>query len=203
MVPTTAPKIGLRERKKIQTRQAIRHAAYRLFEEQGYDGTTVEQIAAAAEVSPSTVFRYFPTKEDIVLTDEYDPVMVAALRARPAGEPLVESVRHAVLGPLHDMQAAESDEMIQRTRLVRDVPAIRARMGENWHLTCELMTHAIAEREGRSADDLEIRIVVGALIGAWSEAVLAWIEDDARQDLAAVLDHTLRILDANFSRRLG
>lgn len=75
------PQLGLRERKKLKTRVAIRRATYRLIAEQGYDATTVEQIAEAAEVSPSTVFRYFPTKEDIVLTDEFDPVIVAALRA--------------------------------------------------------------------------------------------------------------------------
>ncbi|MDX6310799.1 MAG: hypothetical protein QOF84_5614 [Streptomyces sp.] len=199
MVSTAHPKPGLRERKKIQTRQAIRRAAYRLFGEQGYDGTTVEQIAAAAEVSPSTVFRYFPTKEDIVLTDEYDPIMVAILRARPAGEPIIESIRHAVLGPLHDMYAADSEEMVQRMRLARDVPAIRARMGENMQLSCGLMTRALAERDNRSVDDLEIRIVVGGLLGAWGEAIMAWIEDDGRENLADVLDHTLRVLAANFA----
>src|SRR5690606_7272503 len=70
-----ARQLGLRERKKIKTRMAIREATYDLIKEQGYDGTTVEQIAERAEVSPSTVFRYFPTKEDIVLTDEYDPLV--------------------------------------------------------------------------------------------------------------------------------
>src|SRR6478735_2233854 len=84
--PPGPPKIGLRERKKIQTRQAIRRAAYRLFEEQGYDATPVDRIAEAADVSPSTVFRYFPTKEDIVLTDEYDPLIEATIRSRPADE---------------------------------------------------------------------------------------------------------------------
>lgn len=86
--PLTAqqPQPGLRERKKLKTRTAIRGAAFRLIAKQGYEATTVEQIAEASEVSPSTVFRYFPTKEDIVLTDEYDPVMASVLRSRPAGE---------------------------------------------------------------------------------------------------------------------
>ena len=81
--------------------QAIRAAAYRLFAEQGYDATPVDRIAAEADVSPSTVFRYFPTKEDIVLTDEYDEVMADMLRARPAASrrwSRVRMVMHESLG---------------------------------------------------------------------------------------------------------
>src|SRR5882762_11429779 len=91
---TAAKQPGLRERKKVQTREAIRSAAYRLFAEQGYDATPVDQIAAAADVSPSTVFRYFPTKEDIVLTDEYDEPMADVLRGRPLDEQPLASVRY-------------------------------------------------------------------------------------------------------------
>jgi AcrR family transcriptional regulator len=198
MASTTAPQPGLRERKKIQTRQAIRHAAYRLFADQGYDGTTVEQIAAAADVSASTVFRYFPTKEDIVLSDEYDPLMEAALRARPAGEPFVESVRQAVVGLIREMYATERLDLLARMRLVRDVPAIRARMGENMQLSCGMVARALAERDG-GGDEFELRVVASALLAAWSEAIMAWAETDGHEDLGDVLDRTLRVLTANFS----
>jgi AcrR family transcriptional regulator len=86
------PKPGLRERKKARTRAAIRDQAMRLFEEQGYSATTVDQIAEAAEVSQSTFFRYFPTKEDVVLTDDYDPLIAAAIRAQPAGLHPIDAV---------------------------------------------------------------------------------------------------------------
>ena len=66
--------VGLRERKKQKTRESIQRTALRLFERQGYEETTIEQIAAAAEISESTFFNYFPTKEDVVLYDAYDPV---------------------------------------------------------------------------------------------------------------------------------
>ena len=77
------PRPSLRERKKAKTRAAIQEHALRLFMEQGYEQTTVEQIADAAEVSPSTFFRYFPTKEDVVMYDAFDPLMVEAFRAQP------------------------------------------------------------------------------------------------------------------------
>ncbi|HVT68163.1 MAG TPA: TetR family transcriptional regulator, partial [Trebonia sp.] len=75
---------SLRERKKARTRASLREHALRLFREQGYQATTVEQIAAAAEVSPSTFFRYFPTKEDVVLNDDMDTRVLAALARQPA-----------------------------------------------------------------------------------------------------------------------
>src|SRR5580704_17255668 len=87
---------GLRERKKARTRASLREHALRLFREQGYQATTVEQIAAAAEVSASTFFRYFPTKEDLVLQDDMDTRMVEALERQPAGLRPVAAVRATV-----------------------------------------------------------------------------------------------------------
>ena len=69
---------GLRERKKLKTKEAIQREALRLFQEQGYDETTIEQIAEAVEISPSTFFNYFPTKEDVVIQDPYDPLFISS-----------------------------------------------------------------------------------------------------------------------------
>ncbi len=95
MLGSEGQQSGLRERKKARTRASIREHALRLFREQGYHATTVEQIAAAAEVSPSTFFRYFPTKEDVVLQDDMDTRMVEALERQPAGLGPVTAVRAA------------------------------------------------------------------------------------------------------------
>jgi AcrR family transcriptional regulator len=193
----TAPRAGLRERKKVQTRQAIRDAAYRLFAEHGYDATPVDRIAAEADVSPSTVFRYFPTKEDIVLTDEYDDLMADMLRERPAGEPPLVSVRmvlHETLSTvLNDPD--QRAEMVQREQLVRDVPAIRARTHESFSLTGRLLGGIIASRTGRTADALEVRVFTAAVFAVIHEATMFWVEKTPDEDLLALIDRSLRILN--------
>src|ERR1700751_5746065 len=84
--------VGLRERKKIKTRQAIRREAFRLIDENGYAATTIEQIAEAAEVSPSTFFRYFPSKESLLLADDLDPLILAAFEAQPPDLSLIQAI---------------------------------------------------------------------------------------------------------------
>ena len=92
----TEPEPDWRQRKKTATRDRIRAAALRLFGEQGYDATTVEQIAAAAGVSHMTFFRYFPAKEDVALSDSYDPLIAALLEQTPASWPLIQRIRTAL-----------------------------------------------------------------------------------------------------------
>ncbi|MEU8697540.1 TetR family transcriptional regulator [Streptomyces sp. NPDC048680] len=193
--PAAQPPMGLRERKKLRTRVAIRQATYRLISEQGYEATTIEQIAEAAEVSPSTVFRYFATKEDIVLTDEYDPVMAAALRSRPLDEPPLESIRLMMREALTSFIGTEDEELRQRTRLMVEVPAIRARMAETMSDTAKLLSEVLAERAGRGADDLQIRIFVAAVLGALREVTLYWGEHGLEGDLVGMIDLALNTLE--------
>ncbi|MEV8318169.1 TetR family transcriptional regulator [Streptomyces sp. NPDC059900] len=194
---------GLRERKKLKTRIAIREATYRLIEEQGYDATTVEQIAGAAEVSASTVFRYFPTKEDIVLTDEYDPLLEDELRARPADEPIVESLRHVLRRAL-SLGFTEDPEVSRlRTRLMVEIPAVRSRMLESMSVTGRMLCRVIADRTGRDAEGLEVRVFSMGLIGALTEATAYWAEHGHEEDLGDLVDRTLNMLTAGFSSGRG
>ncbi|MFE2931737.1 TetR/AcrR family transcriptional regulator [Streptomyces sp. NPDC059278] len=193
--PGTEPQPGLRERKKLRTRIAIRQAAYRLIAEQGYEATTVEQIAAAAEVSPSTVFRYFPAKEDIVLTDEYDGVLAAALRGRPAGEPPLESLRHVLAEVLAELLATGEQELRQRTRLMVEVPAVRARTAGSMPDTAGALADALAARTGREPGDLTVRVFVAAVLGTLREVTLYWGEQGQEGDLAAMTGRALDILE--------
>lgn len=193
--PEAQPPMGLRERKKLKTRVAIRQATYRLIQEQGYEATTIEQIAEAAEVSPSTVFRYFATKEDIVLTDEYDPIMVAVLRSRPLDEPPLESLRLMMREALTSFVTDEDEELRQRTRLMVEVPAIRARMTETMSDTAKLLSEVLADRTGRSADDLHIRVFIAAVLGALREVTLYWGEHGQEGDLITMIDEALDTLE--------
>lgn len=195
--PAAQPRLGLRERKKIKTRTAIRRATYRLVQEQGYDATTIEQIAEAAEVSPSTVFRYFPTKEDIVITDEYDPLLEEELRARPADEPLMESLREVLQTAVERSLSGgyeTREEMALRGRLMVEVPAVRFRMTESMSVTGRMMCEVVAERTGRDPGDLEVRVFCMGVVGALLEASRYWAEQGQRGDLRAYVTRTMDVL---------
>ncbi|WP_340376508.1 TetR family transcriptional regulator [Streptomyces sp. SS7] len=192
--PADRPPLGLRERKKIKTREAIRTATYTLIKEQGYDATTIDQIAERAEVSPSTVFRYFPTKEDIVLTDEYDPVLLEELRARPADEPWTRSVRYVMQQAVRTGIEEDPEVARIRTRLLVDVPAVRSRMMESMSVTGRMFAGAVAERTGLPADSLEVRVYTMSLIGGLMETSMYWAEQGHQGDLATLLDRALDIL---------
>jgi AcrR family transcriptional regulator len=162
----TAPPNSLRERKKAKTRAAIREHAMRLFEEQGYAATTVEQIAEAAEVSPSTFFRYFPVKEDVVLVDDVDEVLIQAIRAQPAGVPPIEAILRA-MREVFDAMSPEMWEFERRRQgLVLGIPELRARIMQQMTEALDLVAAVIAERAGQPADDFSARVTAGAAVGA-------------------------------------
>src|ERR1039457_98749 len=130
-----AQQCGLRERKKARTRASLREHALRLFREQGYQATTVEQIAAAAEVSPSTFFRYFPTKEDVVLRDDYDTVLMEVFLAQPPELSPLQATRSAIraMASAVTSLSAEERELEQvRMALTFSVPEVRARWMEEF-----------------------------------------------------------------------
>jgi AcrR family transcriptional regulator len=185
--------LGLRERKKLRTRRVIREAARRLIEIRGYDNTTIEQIAAAAEVSPSTVFRYFPSKEHIVLTNDYAISSIEFLRARPVDEPPVVALREALTGMARVLYEDYRAEYRWRRDLVREVPALRAQVHKAQDTMIKAASAALAERSGRPEDDLELRVVVGAMTGALDQVL--WGDHSQEGDLLEMIDRALAVLE--------
>ncbi|MET8422394.1 TetR family transcriptional regulator [Nocardia sp. NPDC004860] len=169
----TAAGGGLRERKKERTRRTIRTEAFRLFREQGYNETTVEQIAAAADISPSTFFRYFPSKEQVALADDLDPIMIAAIEKQPKELSMLAAFKQATLDSFASLSPEEFAFEQQRVELLYSIPELRGAVAREFERSIELIVEIIARRTGRSADDFEVRAFAGALSGA----MIAFIGD--------------------------
>jgi AcrR family transcriptional regulator len=162
--------LGLRERKKIKTRQAIRREAFRLIDENGYAATTIEQIADAAEVSPSTFFRYFPSKESLLLADDLDPLILAAFEAQPPDLSLIQALRRAYEAVMAHLPADQLEFENTRQRLMFSIPELKAAMYDEYYRTVTVAAEAIGHRIGRGANDFDVRVFAGALTGAMMAA---------------------------------
>jgi AcrR family transcriptional regulator len=191
--------IGLRERKKLKTRWSIQDHAMRLFAERGYEQTTVDEIAAAAEVSPSTFFRYFKTKEDVVLRDEYDDMLIEVFAMQPPDRRTVPAIRQAIADSLAVLDEDEWAALRQRTGLIMSTPALRMRQMDDMADFYAVLADAVATRTGRSADDIECRAVAGAVLGVCTSVALSWLDDGGTGDLAAALDRGLAELENGFT----
>ncbi len=185
---------GLRERKKAKTRAAIQEHALRLFREQGYDATTVEQIADAAEVSPSTFFRYFPTKEDVVAYDALDPVIIAAWRSQPEDVPPISAFRNAMVEVFGSMSSDQIDEMMSRGRLLFSEPELRQAAVHEMIRGAQMVADELAARLGRPADDFELRIFAGALMGGLMAVMVPMLEEGS-VDMLAQLDRAFEFIE--------
>jgi AcrR family transcriptional regulator len=190
---------GLRERKKQKTKEAIQREAMRLFQEQGYEETTIEEIAEAAEISPSTFFNYFPTKEDVVLYDRYDPIMASMMLARPPEEPPSVVMKY-VFETLGVMLERDSEIIVARARMALKVPALRARFWEEMERARDLISSVIAARTGRDPDDFELRVVSMALVAAAFEATQEWLRRDGRDSMFELVNQALEAVQ--ISQRL-
>jgi len=190
---------GLRERKKARTRAAIREHALRLFREQGYDATTIDQIAEAADVSPSTFFRYFPTKEDVVLQDELDLLTAGAFASQPADLSPVAAFRAATRVALDSLSDDDLARLRETAELTLTVPELRARAMDEFARTITVIAEAAASRSGRDPNDFAVRNVAGAIVGVIMAATMPWTdwtEDRQSGDMFARIDAALAHLEA-------
>lgn len=187
---------GLRERKKQRTREAIQREAMRLFQEQGYDETTIEQIAAAADISPSTFFNYFPSKEAVVAYDNYDPRLLASVAAGPPDEPLSAAILRA-MKEMTGVFDRDREVILARARLSLEVPELRARIWGELERTQRQLCEIFAARSGRDADDFELRVVTVALLAAAFEASREWVRGRGREDMVEMVERAFDALEAS------
>lgn len=188
--PSGGRSFDLRERKRTRTRLMIQTEALRLFGEKGYAQTTVEEIADAAAISPRTFFRYFPSKEDAVIWDEYDPLVLELVEARPDDEPLAETFRSVIRETLGGLQRHDPERLLARVRLSVTVPELRARLLEEQSHGIELLATLLATKRKAPVDDLTLRITGSALLAAVFVALDLWQTDDGKSDLLALLDQS-------------
>jgi AcrR family transcriptional regulator len=162
--------LGLRERKKLRTRQLIAETAARLFAERGFDAVPVAAVARAAEVSEATVFNYFPTKEDLVFQgmEQFETELLAAVRDRPAGEPIVAAFGRFVLR-IGGLLAARDEDSARRlvafNRMIAASPALLTREREILARSTASLAALIAAEGGADPDDLRPWVVARALTG--------------------------------------
>lgn len=169
-----------------RTRARLQAAALDLFVRQGFDGTTVEQIAAAAGVSHMTFFRHFPTKESVVLEDPYDPLIAQAVAAQPATLTAFERVRRGMRAAMAEAPPSLDLETQARVGLMAMTPALRARAWENTIETQRVIVEALVESGSPRSDSV---VAAGACIGGVMAALLAWGAQPGGSSLVgAVLD---------------
>lgn len=193
-----AAETGLRERKKAQTREAILDAALALFERQGYDTTTVEEIAAEANVSPRTFFRYFDTKLDVVMEHADAEVEDVAdlLLARPAEETPLEAVRSVITMHLIDELRSPDSRLAREMRLMLCTPSLRNQIQEHVARHQAELTPALAKRMGLADNAVAAHVVAGAVTNAVWSALERWVADGGTvEQLDPILDEALAALE--------
>src|SRR5215212_10284054 len=183
---------SLRDRKKGRTRRVIQSEALRLFAEKGFQATTIEEIAAAAEVAPRTFFRYFATKDEVVFWPEYLSLLPELVAARPDGEPAVEAVCHGILDGLATFYDQDRERVLERLKLTFRTPELHPRLRQQQASSAVGVARILADRLGARSDDLEIRVIAAAIAAALWVAAEEWQADDGRRDLGALIDRALR-----------
>lgn len=165
---------GLRERKKTRTREAMYKHAMRLFLKQGYEETTVEQIAAEAEVSYSTFFRYFSSKEAVVFADDFDDQIAAEFERQLAELPAPRALATAMRRVTDSLSGPELNALWQRNNLVHSLPVLRAAVVRHLDESFVAIREAAARHTGLDRDDFTIRIFAGAMQGIWMTVYFQW-----------------------------
>ena len=176
-----------RSRKKAATRRSIQEHALRLFAAKGYDNTTVEDIAAAAGVSHMTFFRYFPHKENVVETREYDPMIEELIVARPPHESPLAAIGAALSTSFAEILLTDRQRILRRVRLMMRTPQLRARAIYTTDDTRDLFARSLARRNRQAQQNLVVTVHAAVAVAVFVTALETWAETDDG-DLVAIID---------------
>ena len=195
---------SLRTRKKERTRRAIEKVALELFEERGFDGATIDEIAAQADISPRTFFHYFPSKEDVVLAD-YSARLERIVSALESGnpdeaEPPWDVLRAAFLAVAADYES-EREQLFRRFRIIQTTPSVAARnlqLQQTWE---EAVAEVVARWMGTdTAVDLRPRLMAGAALAAMRASIGRWLSDGGESRLPDHVAHGFDLLEAGLAQ---
>ncbi|MFG2727851.1 TetR family transcriptional regulator [Streptomyces canus] len=196
--PAPSVRTSLRERTRAAMRAEVSEVAFRLFAEQGFGNTTVEQIAAEAGLSRTTFFRYFGTKEEVVLgkMGEVGHEVAAALAARPEGEQPWDSLRRA-FDVVAQTDPEDPEQALHLMRLLNDACALMTHQWEKTQGWQSVLVPEISRRLGdglQPADDLRARALVASAIACLNAATDAWTEGDGTTPLSELVDRAMGAL---------
>jgi AcrR family transcriptional regulator len=190
--------VALRERKKDQTRDALARAALALFQDKGYEATTVAEIARAANVSRRTFFRYFPTKDALLFveTDDLLERFRDSLDAREPGDEVGDPVRRACLAQASEYMR-DRDQMVARARIIESSPGLSKQERQQDLLWEQAITDALLANGGRNTPNAErrARMLSGAIVGAMRAAILEWQRLEGSADLVRLTGEALDLFD--------
>jgi AcrR family transcriptional regulator len=194
--------MSLRESKKQQTREALASAAVDLIIERGFDATTVEDIAASVQVSPRTFFRYYPTKEDVVVDLLREGVidLVQRLAARPADEPLSTALRQAALG-WADLDPEQATRLLKLSQVLRSSPCLQPRFDRQRQVGLKELEREVAVRlgldgrAGAAAVDCRPQLIVTLVSAVIGDAVQRWSLAGGSEPLAGFIQDGFDLLE--------
>lgn len=192
--------IGLRERKKRDRRRRIEDVAIELFEQHGFDATTIEQIATAAEIAPRTFFSYFATKDDVVIADYADRLarILDELDRRPADEPTWDALRASFAAVASDYEA-EVDRLARRFGIMATTPSVQARslqLQAGWEHT--LAAH-LANRMGADANDPTPRLLAATAVAVMRASLQHWLTAPQAVELPTLVQDAFDRLGAGLA----
>ncbi|WP_239156150.1 TetR/AcrR family transcriptional regulator [Streptomyces ardesiacus] len=177
----------------------IQTLAVRMFVERGYDATTVADIAEAAGVAPMTVYRHFPTKEDLVLVDQNGPLVAEHIAATSPAQPLVRRIGSALVaaaatltgGARPDDPATGDTFLLARLQLMISTPALRARHLDSHYALQQAIVDALTDDATDPDAAFRARAAAGACLAAMHTALVRWAEDDGRTELPGLIVQAL------------